>query len=169
MVPIRKSPGDEWAESIPAQLTAREALVFVQRALAAADAATKAIFSRYGSGTLPPPPWPKHPALEKAIDAMDGGRLMLEQAIKLGHGDVKQPKDGPTGKRLLNGGRALYHEIAVMEKNLEGVKAEDIPGLIVKAATRAASTKLGGWVAVGLLLYALHEWDSHGHASEEWA
>jgi hypothetical protein len=158
IVPIKKSPGDDWAASIPAELTARQALVFVEKALADAAAAEKEILGRY-TGTLPPPPWPKHPELQKAIDAMEGGRLMLNQAITLGFGDKKEKKDGPTGKRLLNGGRALYREVAVMQENLKGVSAAELPGIVANAAKRIAATQLGGLATIALVVWALHEFD----------
>jgi hypothetical protein len=161
VVPIKKAPGDDWAASIPAELTARQALVFVEKALADAAAAEKEILGRY-SGTLPPPPWPKHPELEKAIDAMEGGRLMLNQAITLGFGDKKEKKDGPTGKRLLNGGRALYSEVAKMQENLKGISAAELPGMVISAAKKAAETQLGGLLTIGLVLWALHEFNQGG-------
>ncbi len=156
VVPIRKDRGAEWLASIPAQLSAREALPLIETALKDAKDATDEIVSRF-SGTLPPPPWPKHAELETAIKAMEGGRLLMQKAIEVGHGDTKQPKDGPNGKRLQNVGTSLYREIARMQDNMRGITAADIPGLVAKAAARVATTQWGGLLTIGLLLYALHE------------
>lgn len=145
----------EWLASIPDELTAREALVFVEQALQDAAAATKQVAARF-QGTVPPPPWPQHPELVKAIAAMEGGRLMLMQGINLGYGDQKQPKSGATGIRLQTAGRQLYAEIARMQqRGAELPKAANVPELLARAGAAAAKTSIGGWVTLGVLLWAL--------------
>ncbi len=147
----------EWVASIPDQLTAREALVYIQQALDDAKAATDTIVAQYQGGTLPPPPWPQQPLLVQAVDAMEGGRKMLQQAIAMGYGDRKEPKSGPTGTRLLNGGRALYREIAIMQKaDREGKTTA--PELAARAAAAVVATPWGGLLAIGGLLWLLHHY-----------
>jgi len=147
----------EWVASIPAQITARDALTFIDTALTDAKTATDEITARF-SGTLPPPPWPQHAELVKAVEALQGGRKMLTTIIEsLGHGDVKRDKADPQVVRLLTAGKALYHEISVMQERMRGVKVEDLPGLAVAAAKRVAGTTLGGLLTFGLVLWALSE------------
>lgn len=152
------SSAAEWVASIPAELTAREALVYIQQALDDAKAATAAIVDKYTGGTLPPPPWPQQPLLVQAIDALEGGRKMLQDAIRMGYGDRKEPKSGPIGVRLLNGGRALYREIAIMQTaDREGTTTA--PAMVARAAAAAASTTLGGFATIAILLWVLHHED----------
>lgn len=149
----------EWMAQIPAEVSARDGLVFIQMALNDAKEATDQILQRYSGGTLPPPPWPQHPELVKAVEALQGGLLLLNQAIAAGYGDKKEPKGGPLALRLTNGGRALYREVARMQEAMKGIKIEDVPGLLANAAKKAAATPIGGWVTVGLLLVALSHLD----------
>lgn len=147
----------EWVASIPDQLTAREALVYIQQALDDAKAATDAIVNQYQGGTLPPPPWPQQPLLVQAVDALEGGRKMLQKAIEMGYGDRKEPKTGPIGVRLLNGGRALYREIAIMQKaDREGKTTA--PELVARAAAAAVATPWGGLLAFAGLLWVIHRY-----------
>jgi hypothetical protein len=146
----------ELIASIPAEVTARDGLVFIGQALADATTATNEILSRYTGSTLPPPPWPQHKELQQAIDALDGGRLLLNQAIAAGYGDKKEPKAGPLGTRLSNGIRALYREIGVMQQRMKGVDVADIPGLAFDAAKKVAATSIGGWLFAAALLWWLH-------------
>lgn len=144
----------EWMAEIPPEVTARDGLVMIKQALDDAAEATDQIRARY-TGTVPPPPWPQHPELERAIAALEGGRLLLNQAIEAGYGDRKEPKTGPLATRLTNGGRALYREVDRMQKAMAGIKVEDIPGMIANAAKRAAGTSIGGLFAVAAILWAL--------------
>jgi len=146
----------ELIASIPAEVSARDGLVFIGQALADAKDATDEILSRYTGSTLPPPPWPQHAELRTAIDALDGGRLLLNQAITAGYGDKKEPKSGPLGLRLSNGIRALYREIGVMQQRMKGVDVADLPGLAFDAAKKVAATSVGGWLVAAALLWWLH-------------
>lgn len=147
----------EWIASIPAELTAREALVYIDTALRDAQEATQAIVDQYQGGTLPPPPWPQHPLLQQAIAALEGGKKMLGQAIAMGYGDRKEPKTSPLGVRLLNGGQALYREIAVMQKaDREG--RTTAPALAARAAAAIAGTSWGGLLVLGGLVFLAHKY-----------
>jgi hypothetical protein len=146
----------ELIASIPAQVTARDGLVFIGQALADAKAATDEILSRYTGSTLPPPPWPQHAELRTAIDALDGGRLLLNKAIEAGYGDKAEPKAGPLGTRLSNGIRALYREVGVMQQRMKGVAVADLPGLAFDAVKKVATTSIGGWAVALGLLWLLH-------------
>lgn len=149
----------EWVASIPDQLTPRESLLYIQQALNDAKTATDEILARYTGGTLPPPPWPQHAELRTAIDALDGGKLLVNQAIQLGHGDTAFPKADPRAQRLINGGRLLYREIAVMQQRMKGVRVEDIPGLALDAAKRAAGGKWTGVLVFAGFLWLLNNFD----------
>lgn len=146
----------EWIASIPEQLTPRESLVYIQQALDDAKAATDEILAKYSGGTLPPPPWPQHAELRTAIDALDGGRLLVNQAIHLGHGDTVFPKTDARAQRLINGGRALYREIAEMQRRMKGVKVEDVPRLVFDAAKKAAADKWGGVLFFAAVLWTIN-------------
>lgn len=150
----------EWVASIPDELTARDAMVYVETALQDARDAEKEILARYGSGTLPPPPWPKHPALVTALEAMDGGKIMLGKAIELGHGDqVTKKTDTRIAAPLLNAGRNLYREVAVMQAAMKGIEAKDLPRLATAAAKKFAENKVGGWVTFAAVVWILHNAD----------
>ncbi len=149
----------EWMAAIPAEVSARDGLLYIQMAIDDAKEATDQILAAYPGGTLPPPPWPQHPELVKAIEALEGGKLLLNQAIAAGYGDKKEPKGGPLATRLTNGGRALYREVARMQAAMKGIKVEDLPGLLANAAKKAAATPVGGWVTVCLLLWGLSQLD----------
>lgn len=149
----------EWTAQIPDQVSPRDGLLLIQMALDDAKEATDRILARYTGGTLPPPPWPQHKELQQAIAALEGGQLLLQQAIAADYGDKKEPKTGPLATRLINGGRALYRELAVMEKAMQGIKVEQIPQLLANAAKKAASTPLGGLVTFGLILWGLSQLD----------
>jgi hypothetical protein len=161
----------EWVASIPDELTAREALVYVQQALDDAKAAEQEIVDRYKGGTLPPPPWPKHPQLQAAIDQMEGGRLLLNQAINLNHGDDKVKKtDTRIAAPLLKAGRNLYREIGVMQNNLKGVDAKDLPALAMKAARPlipfAGATVM--WLAIGWAAWEMSKEARRGRSIFDW-
>lgn len=146
----------EWVASIPDMVSAREALVFIDQALRDADEATEAVRGRF-TGTLPPRPWPQSEQMQTMIKALEGGQLLLGQAVNAGHGDTKQPKNGPTGSRLINGGRALYAEIAKMQQRAaELPTAGNIPELVAEAAKQAAATRWGGLFVIAGLLYLEH-------------
>lgn len=146
----------EWIASIPDQLTARDALVFIEQALADARTATDEVRARF-SGTVPPPPWPQSPELVQAIAAMEGGRTLLQRAIELGHTNP-QPKSGAIGVRLQNGGRLLYAEIAKMRKRAaELPTAKDIPDLAKHAALGLANTSIGGLLVLGGVLWLAYK------------
>ena len=154
----------EWTAQIPAEPTPRDGLRLIQTALADAKEATDQILARYTGGTLPLPPWPQHPKLVEAIKALEGGVLLLNQAIATGYGDKAEPrtkdgKPGPLATRLINGGRALYREVAVMQKAMQGVKVEDIPQLLASAAKKAAATPIGGLATFALILWGLSQLD----------
>jgi hypothetical protein len=151
----------EWVASIPAQITAHDAVKFIDAALADEQQATDEIVNRF-HGTVPPPPWPRHAELVKARDAFEGGRKMLVNfIIPAGHGDTPRDHTDPQVVRLLNAGRSLYREIGVMQERMRGIKAEELPGLVLDAALdatkRAAATQLGGLFVVAGLLWALNE------------
>lgn len=147
----------EWVASIPAQLTARDALVFIDTALGDAKQAADEIAARF-QGTVMPPPWPMHAELQRAYGALEGGRKMLVTIIdQLGHGDTVRDKTDPQVVRLLNAGKILYREIAVMQEKMRGVKVEDVPRLVLDAAKRVAENKIGGWLFMVGLLWALRE------------
>jgi hypothetical protein len=146
----------EWSATIPDQVDARAGQVLIAEALADAKQATDDVIARYSGGTLPPPPWPQHALLQQAIAALEGGAKLLHQAIDMGYGDRKEPKSGPLGTRLQNGGRALYREIDVMRKAHEGVKLEDLPGIAARLAMKAAAPKLGGLLTFAAVMWVLH-------------
>lgn len=149
----------ELIASIPAEVSARDGLVFIAQALDDAKTATDEILARYTGSTLPPPPWPQHAELRTAIDALDGGRLLLNKAIEAGYGDKTEPKAGPLGTRLSNGIRALYREVGEMQQRMKGVKLEDVPRLALDAAKKAAGTSIGSWVFIAGLFYVLSNLD----------
>lgn len=143
----------EWVASIPDQLTPRQALVYIQTALADADQAVADVRAQF-KGTTPPPPWPKSPQLQQAIDAMDGGRLMMLKAIELGYGDQVASKTSPEGLRLVNAGRALYDEIGrITQRVAELPRPQNVPQLGFELAKAAAATKWGGLLVIGALLW----------------
>lgn len=146
----------EWVASIPEQISPRDGLTYIALALADAKEATAEIRAKF-SGTVPPPPWPQPPELVSAIDALEGGQLMLNQAIQLGYGDRKEPRTGPHSVRLINGGRALYAGIEKMRReHREGViTPANIPRKAASALAALLSTPVGGVVALGVVLYFL--------------
>lgn len=146
----------EWIATVPEQLTAREALPLIDVAIVDAKQAAEEIAARY-HGTLPPPPWPMHAELVKAIEALEGGKKLLAFVIGAGHGDKARGHSDPQVVRLLNGGRDLYAQVAEMQKRMQGVKVEDLPGLAATAVRKAAETKIGGVLFVWGLLWALKE------------
>ena len=149
----------EWVAQIPERITPRAALALVETGLADAKQATDEIVARYSSGTLPPPPWPQHPELVKVIEALQGGKVLLGKLVTIGRGDESYPANHPQAIALRNGGQRLYAEIATMQKNMEGVKVEDVPRLVAEAAKRAASMTIGGPLAIALVLWLLKdEW-----------
>lgn len=150
----------EWVASIPAQLTARDALTLIDTALADAKTATDEIVARF-SGTLPPPPWPRHAELVKAVEGLEGGQLMLRRIInELGHGEVKRDKTDPQVVRMVQAGQTLYKEIGVMQERMRGVQVEDLPRLAVDAAKRVAGGTLGGLFTFAVVLWAINEFGS---------
>lgn len=151
----------EWVAAIPDQVSARQALLLIDDALRDAKQATDEIVANYShkGGTLPPPPWPQHPELQQAIKALEGGQLLLQQAINLGRGDETSPKTGPLGIRLANGGQELYRQIAVMRERMQGVKVESLPGLAAELAKKAAETRWGGLAVVAAIIWAAHTFD----------
>lgn len=147
----------EWVASIPAEITARDALTLIDTAVSDAKTATDEIVARF-SGTLPPPPWPRHPELVKAVEALEGGKLLLMRIINdLGHGEVKRGRNDPQVAALVKAGQALYREIGVMQKNMQGIKAEDLPALAAAAVKRVAGGTLGGLFTFAVVLWAISE------------
>lgn len=157
----------EWIATIPAELSAREALPIIDAALRDAEEATDAIRSRY-TGTLPPPPWPQHPELVSVINALQGGRTFLSGVVASGRGDVKQSRDGDIGKRLQIAGQTLYREIAVMQKLGTGIDPAQLPDMAARAAGRAAvklaGTSLGGLLTLVAVVWAVEKFGGGGDA-----
>ena len=147
----------EWIAAIPAELTAREALVFIDTALRDADEATRAIVAEFKGGTLPPPPWPQHDALVQVIRALEGGRTFLTGVVNAGRGDVKQPRDGDIGKRLQIAGQTLYREIAVMQRQSAEAKTT-APKMALRLGLGLLDTEIGGLFVLGGLLYLAHKY-----------
>lgn len=152
----------EWVTSIPDAVTPREGIALIDVALGDARDATAALVSEYKGGTLPPPPWPQPPELVTAIEALEGGKLLLGQAINLGYADTKFPKSDPHTVRLVNGGRALYAAIDKMQReHREGtIKPENLPKLAERAARKLLPTGLGGLAALIALAYIVDHWGS---------
>lgn len=147
----------EWLAEIPDTVSPRDGLRFIREALDDAQAAVDAIRAQYAGGTLPPPPWPETPDLAQAREALEGGQLMLNQAIALGMGDTKEPKTGPHAVRLINGGRALYKAIDAMNRaHREGeIKPENAVKLVSRAAGAVLPTIPGGLLLLFGLIYLL--------------
>lgn len=149
----------EWLAQLPGEMTPRQGLVHIQGPLDDAKEATAAIVAQYKGGTLPPPPWPMHPELVKAIDTLEGGQLMLKQAIALGYGDHAEPKNGAHAARLIKGGEAVYREIGVMQRRQrEGtITAATLPRKALDLGLNFATTKLGGLLAFAVIAWVLHD------------
>lgn len=149
----------EWVASIPDQVSPREGLALVDVALGDAKEATDAILAEYTGGTLPPPPWPRPPNLVTAIKRMEGGRLMLTQAIEMGHGDDKSAKDSIRVLPLLDGGRVLYREIENMRREHKAgiINPANLPRLAARGLASFLPTGLGGFAALALVIYIAGE------------
>lgn len=150
----------EWVASIPDQVSPREGLALVDVALGDAREATDEIRDKF-RGTVPPPPWPQPPELVTAIDRMEGGRLMLNQAIELGHGDDKSPKDSPRALPLLDAGRVLYREIENMRRQHTAgiINPANLPRMAARGLASFLPTGLGGLAALALVVYIAGELD----------
>ena len=155
----------EWVASIPEELTLRDALVYIETALADARAATDSIVAKYTGGTLPPPPWPQPDELVNAIKQMEGGKLLVSKGIEQGHGDDKFKKTDVRAMPLLNAGRNLYRAIAAMLKaDADGeVKPENVPKLAKRAAKglleMAAESPIVAIALVAGVMYAINQLD----------
>jgi hypothetical protein len=147
----------EWIAQLPDQISAREAIPFIDQALADAREATAAVRDKF-SGTLPPPPWPQHPELVTVIDALTGGRTFLAGVVASGRGDVKQPRDGDIGKRLQIAGRTLYAEVAKMQQRAAALPAAASAADFAAQAAAAAARRVVGTSWGGLLVLAGVVW-----------
>lgn len=147
---------EQWAAAIPEQLTARQALQLIDAALTDAAAAVASVEAKF-TGTTPPRPWPMHPELVQAIEAFQGGRLLMQRFIADGLGDVPQPKSGDAGKRLQLGGQNLYRQIGVMVEASKGTDAAELAARAAAAAgglaLKAAGTTAGGLLLLGAVLW----------------
>lgn len=146
----------EWVASIPDEISPREGLVFIATALDDAKQATNEIRDAF-KGTIPPPPWPQPPELVKAVEALEGGQLMLNQAIALGYGDQKEPRSGAHAARLINGGRALYAAVEKMRADHRDGQIK--PENAVKLVKRLLPTSLGGVAVFAGILLAMYYLD----------
>jgi hypothetical protein len=150
----------EWVTSIPDELTLRDALVYIETALADAKAATDSIVGRYTGGTLPPPPWPQPDELVNAIKQMEGGRLLVTKGIEMGHGDDKFKKTDARAMPLLNAGRNLYKAIGAMLKaDADGaINPANIPTMAINAAKKAAGSPWMTLAVVAGLIYLANKY-----------
>lgn len=135
-----KTP-QEWTSALPSPVTVAQALELIKLALQDAE---DAIMDLKGRGTVPPPPWPVHPELQKAIDSMEGGKNQLTFAVGLGKSDLSAKRGEPRWEQLSKGGAALYREIAVMQANV--AKGLDL-GQLAKSAVKIVNLPIIGPVA----------------------
>jgi hypothetical protein len=155
----------EWNATIPDELTLRDALVYVEMALADAKEATDSIVAKYTGGTLPPPPWPQPDSLVTAIKQMEGGRILIRGGIEQGHGDEKFKKTDVRAMPLLNAGRNIYREIAAMLKaDKEGeIKLENAPKLAARGAkslfAMASDSPIVALAMVAGVIWLVNEFD----------
>lgn len=79
--------GAEWAATLPAKLTAGDALHACDIALGDAAGVVDAVMAQFHGGTLPPAPWPMLPAMEAAARRVhvvrDGIAPMVDRAPTL--------------------------------------------------------------------------------------
>lgn len=151
----------EWLAQLPATITPRQGLVFIAQAIADAKEATDQVLAEYHGGTLPPPPWPQPPELVRAIEALQGGQLLLQKAIELGHGDDAEPQTGPHAVRLINGGRQLYAAIALMQRQRREAKIDPrtLPAKAARWALDLAAEPIGGLLVFAGVVWLLRELD----------
>jgi hypothetical protein len=126
-----EDPGQLWVESIPDEFSAGDGHEIAQRAVTEAEKTIRDVAFNY-HGTIPPPPWPAHPELVKALDDMRLARDFFA-IVEERKPDTKFPKVSTTiktGPTLVMKGKELY-------KQLEELKSRSY-----NAPTLAAMLKL---------------------------
>ena len=135
----------EWLRRVPNPLTARSGVIAASEALADADDVIWRVKNAY-SGTVPPPPWPAHPALvaarERVETIYDGMGAIEDRAPDVRLADKLRAA-------LVREAETLYRESAVLAR--EGL-APSSPIALAKALPN-----LTGLVVLGVLYLALRD------------
>jgi hypothetical protein len=110
-----------WLASIPDPFTPTEGEAAARAALDDAAAVVLNVKGKF-QGTLPPPPWPRSPALDKAIDDVEVTRDAMQALADHSKGiALSWPKtSGKVGPTLVRVGSALYAQLADLEGKAKG-------------------------------------------------
>lgn len=151
----------EWVAAIPDRFTAHQGYQYADDAIRFAKKRIRDVAWSY-SGTLPPPPWPAHPALVKALDDMGKVRDFFEVVDEKLKGTGKEASFDKTsttvrtGPTLVKYGETLYREVAQLQDwNARAPTLDDMLKLVPNPKTMIFGLSIKTALAVAAGAYVV--------------